>query len=116
MSLLFFRNRRVPLFAPPDPMRESRDAAICFAFGGALPERESRRASRRGDLPDVDLSRIVRIERVSFWGRLTEALGLIAPRYALVPEEWRVGPGLMRPSGAPTGDREMKSAAPDRAA
>lgn len=95
MSNLFFRNRNVPSFDRPDPMRESRDAAFRFALGLKPP---SRRAATRDRLPDAGLDRIVRLPRMSFWGRLAEALGLISPRYALAPEEWRLPGSLSAPA------------------
>lgn len=116
MSFLFSRNQQVPVHDRPSPMLESRESALRLAAGATMSSAWPHRASRRGDLPDVDFSRIVRLPRASFAGRLIEALGFLPPCLVLAPEEWRVDPGPLRQRAAPAGKAKVLTMKPDRAA
>ena len=80
-----FKYPRVPV-GPNVPVSEiqsghirpadSRRAAYAFAFGEHRPSADPpppQRASRRGDLADVDFSQAVRMPRRSIWSRLAAA-------------------------------------------
>ena len=54
---------------------EAKRAAWAFAIGERRPTADppAGRASRRGDLPDVDFARAERVPRRSLWSRIREA-------------------------------------------
>ena len=82
MSSFFSRGPKAP-YIPVSAIQpgaigpaESRRAAFAFGFGEHRPSADPpppQRASRRGDLPDIDFSQAVRLPRRSIWSRIVAA-------------------------------------------
>ena len=111
MSSIFSRAHKAPYSSVSNiqpgsiSLGDVKRAAWAFAIGEHRPTADppAGRASRRGDLPDVDFSQAERLPRRSVWSRLTAAFRANSSRASALEDSLEL-PSMLLPVPAAEAD------------